>query len=88
MNFEKFKRQARVNVKLAKRKIKELYEKALGKISERFEEMNDAVEDYIEAREHHCNCGHCHCHEEEKKEEHKCCGGNCGGKCNCHKEEE
>ena len=87
MNFEKFKRQARVSVKLAKRKIKELYEKALGKISEGFEKMNDAVEDYIEVKEHHCNCGHCHCHE-EKKEEHKCCGGNCGGECNCHKEEE
>lgn len=41
------------------------------------------------SKTHSCGCGHCH---EEKHEEHvckcgkgdECCGGGCGGNCNCH----
>jgi hypothetical protein len=73
MNKDKVMRQVRVNAKLAKRKVQEVY----GKVVLWFKDLLDTQvvieiqrdEFVIKDDEHKCNCEHCNCHNHDEKGE-------------------
>lgn len=77
---EKFMRQMRVNLRLAKRNVKEGLDKVVdaskdffGNAAEFFEEHFEEVKEELKNKEHKCCGGNCHSH----KEEHECKCSNC-----------